>query len=270
MRRRIGRDRATVIHASRAGLRGGGATGGRRAGVTMTAPRARRDEPATRATPPPACARTSRGPAPRPRARSSGVVSGITASSIASEPYHSAGSASIAHDRHRPALVARRAPDDQQHADRRPDDERDRDRGPRAALALVGDRAASTHARHCPGRTSETARSRPSHPARSRATATRAGARTTAAPTPGVILVSSTNAQVHGHRNPATIATASSSEMLPPAISIAPTTSPSRNRSGPVSQKTAPIRIAVQAATNTGHGSRLSGQTGWANAGEYG
>ena len=54
--------------------------------------------------------------------------------------------------------------------------------------------------------------------------------------TPGVILVRITNAQVHGRLNPATIATASSSVTLPPAISIAPTSSPSRNRSGPVSQ----------------------------------
>ena len=77
--------------------------------------------------------------------------------------------------------------------------------------------------------------------------------------TPGVILVRITNAHVQGRLKPATIATASSSVMLPPAISIAPTSRPSRNRSGPVSQYTAPINSAVQAATNTGHGSRSSG-----------
>ena len=74
-----------------------------------------------------------------------------------------------------------------------------------------------------------------------------------------MIFVSSTNAQVHGQRKPHTIATASRSEMLPPAISIAPTTIPNRNSSRPVSTHTAPMRSAVQAATNSVHGSRLSG-----------
>ena len=40
-------------------------------------------------------------------------------------------------------------------------------------------------------------------------------------PTPGEILVRSTNAQAAGNRKPTTIATVSSRWMLPPAISIA-------------------------------------------------
>lgn len=89
-------------------------------------------------------------------------------------------------------------------------------------------------------------------------------------PMPGVILVRSTKDHVAGHRNPSTIATASRREMLPPMISAAATTTPPSSSSRPVSQATQARRIAVQAATNMDHGSRPSGQTSCAKAGEYG
>ena len=73
-------------------------------------------------------------------------------------------------------------------------------------------------------------RPRPSPPARSPADRHSRRSTNHSSPTPGVIFVSSTNAQVHGQRNPHTIATASSSEMLPPAISIAPTDHPEQEQ----------------------------------------
>ena len=89
-------------------------------------------------------------------------------------------------------------------------------------------------------------------------------------PMPGVIFVSRTSDQVHGQRNPRTIATARRSEMLPPAISMAVN---GNNRlaassRGPLRNRTAPMRMAVQAAMNACHGSAVSGETSWRNAGE--
>ncbi len=53
-------------------------------------------------------------------------------------------------------------------------------------------------------------------------------------PIPGVTFVRSTNAQADGQRKPRTIATASSSSMLPPASSIAAKVIPTARRRGPV------------------------------------
>ena len=57
-------------------------------------------------------------------------------------------------------------------------------------------------------------------------------------PIPGVTLVRSTSAQAAGQRNPTTIATASSNEMLPPASSTAASRTPTANRRGPVRKRT--------------------------------
>ena len=53
-------------------------------------------------------------------------------------------------------------------------------------------------------------------------------------PIPGVTLVSRMSAQAAGQRKPTTIATASSSEMLPPASSAVASRTPTANRRGPV------------------------------------
>ena len=87
-------------------------------------------------------------------------------------------------------------------------------------------------------------------------------------PTPGEILVRSTNAQAAGNRKPTTIATVSSRWMLPPAISIAPMSRPRAKNRGPHRYQTAPMRIAVHTAMKTCHGRAVSGETSWRNAGE--
>ena len=151
-------------------------------------------------------------------------------------------------DRDRPALVARRAPDDELDADRAADESGigiDAQVPPLPVLAASRSNQAN---QLCGISTNETATIAAVDPS---AIASDRHSRRSAnhsRPTPGVIFVSSTKAQVHGHRNPHTIATVSRSEMLPPAISIAPTAMPSRNRSRPVRTHTAPMRIAVHAA----------------------
>jgi len=87
-------------------------------------------------------------------------------------------------------------------------------------------------------------------------------------PTPGVTFVNSTNAHVAGHRNPATIATARRSEMLPPMSSGSARITPSARSRGPVRKRRAPRRMPVQAATNACHGRSARGATSWRNAGE--
>ena len=85
-----------------------------------------------------------------------------------------------------------------------------------------------------------------------------------------MIFVSRTIDQAAGQRNPRTIAAARSSETLPPATSIAANgkSSPAASSRGPVRNRTAAIRIAVQTAMNACHGSAVSGDTSWRNAGE--
>jgi hypothetical protein len=85
---------------------------------------------------------------------------------------------------------------------------------------------------------------------------------------PGVIFVSSTNAHAAGQRNPATIATARRSEMLPPASSIAANGTPAASQRGPVSNRIATSRMTVHTPMNACHGSAVSGETSWRNAGE--
>ncbi|MER3417801.1 MAG: hypothetical protein C4343_01505 [Chloroflexota bacterium] len=87
-------------------------------------------------------------------------------------------------------------------------------------------------------------------------------------PTPGVSFVRRTKAQVAGQRKPTTMAVARSSEMLPPAISIAATPSPTRNQRGPTRSQTAAMRIAVQTPTKLGQGSQRIGPRSWRKAGE--
>ena len=89
-------------------------------------------------------------------------------------------------------------------------------------------------------------------------------------PIPGVIFVSRTIDQAAGQRKPMTIATARSSETLPPAISIAVNgnSRPAASSRGPVRKRTAAMRSAVQTAMNACHGSAVSGETSWRNAGE--
>ncbi len=187
------------------------------------------------------------------------MVSGITASRIDSDPYHSAGSASIA-----PTGTTQRwlrgAP---QAMSSTPI-------GPRTSSGIgtaahvpplpVFEASSETQSRHASGINAIDTRAMAAV-APSAIASCRHSRRSTnhSSPTPGVIFVSSTSAHVHGQRNPATIATASTSDTLPPAISMAPTTSPSSNSSGPVSTNTAAIRIAVHTPTNAGHGSRSSG-----------
>src|SRR5262245_27150035 len=89
-------------------------------------------------------------------------------------------------------------------------------------------------------------------------------------PTPGVTLVSRTNAHAAGQRNPATIATAISASMFPRARSR--TTNPVSRTAGSHHRTTAtsaaPFR-RYQAARNHVNGSASSGAKSWRNAGEY-
>jgi hypothetical protein len=89
-------------------------------------------------------------------------------------------------------------------------------------------------------------------------------------PIPGVIFVRRTIDQVHGQRNPRTIAPARSRETFPPATSIAVNgkSSAARSRRGPARNRTALRSSAVQAAMNACHGRAGSGETSWRNAGE--
>ena len=87
-------------------------------------------------------------------------------------------------------------------------------------------------------------------------------------PIPGETLVSRISAQAAGQRKPSTMATARRSEMLPPASSADASTTPTRNRRGPVRNRTASSRIAVHTPTNASHGRCCSGDTSCRNAGE--
>ena len=74
--------------------------------------------------------------------------------------------------------------------------------------------------------------------------------------------------QAAGQRNPRTIATASSSEMLPPASSTERQQDPDGEQPGPVRKRTATSRSAVQTPTKASHGRPVSGEQTWRNAGE--
>ena len=87
-------------------------------------------------------------------------------------------------------------------------------------------------------------------------------------PIPGVTLVNRMSAHAAGQRKLTTIATASSSEIFPPASSAAASSTPMANRRGPVRKRTATIRIAVQTPMKAIQGSALSGAMSWRNAGE--
>jgi len=85
-----------------------------------------------------------------------------------------------------------------------------------------------------------------------------------------VIFVNSTIDHAAGQRNPSTIAAASKSEMFPPATSIAVNgkSRPATSNRGPVRNRTAARRSAVQAAMNACQGRAVSGVTSCKNAGE--
>ena len=87
-------------------------------------------------------------------------------------------------------------------------------------------------------------------------------------PIPGVTLVNRMSAQAAGQRNPTTIATASRSEIFPPAISAIARTAPRMNSRGPVRKRTASSNVAVQTAKNAVHGNARSGERICRKAGE--
>ena len=197
-----------------------------------------------------------------------GSRNAMTASSIASPPYHSAGNASI------PATgtVQRRFVRAPQTTSAIANGSRTRNGI--GTAAHVPSRPAirvstSTHSNHASGRSRTTRpRSAPSPPARWTAAATRPRTTNHSSPMPGVIFVSSTSAQVAGQRNPSTIAAARSRWMLPPASSIRPRTTPDGEPLAAGEHEHGPSRIPVQTAMKACHGSARIGSRSCRNAGE--